>query len=130
MLKYRAWDNVKNEMFEDTFAITESGLVVIVEQSFVTVAPDYVFVDYLTIMESTGLFDKNKTEVFDGDILAIETDEEVIYVKVYWNEQNAMFMFESKKYGDNIPLAELTSDTAYPFTVVGNIYETPNYLEL
>lgn len=43
MLKYRAWDNVKNEMFEDTFAITESGLVVIVEQSFVTVAPDYVF---------------------------------------------------------------------------------------
>lgn len=81
-------------------------------------------------MESTGLFDKNKTEVFEGDILAIETDEEVIYVKVYWSEQNAMFMFESKKYGDNVPLAELTSDTAYPFTVVGNIYETPNYLEL
>lgn len=82
-----------------------------------------------TIGQSTGLFDKNNKEVFDGDILAVETDEEVLYVKVYWNEQVAMFMFKSKKYHDNVPLAELTSEIAYPFAVVGNIYETPHLLE-
>lgn len=82
-----------------------------------------------TIGQSTGLFDKNNKEVFDGDILAVETDEEVLYVKVYWNEQVAMFMFKSKKYHDNVPLSELTSEIAYPFAVVGNIYETPHLLE-
>jgi len=60
-----------------------------------------------TIGQSTGLFDKNNKEVFDGDILAVETDEEVLYVKVYWNEQVAMFMFKSKKCHDNVPLAKL-----------------------
>lgn len=82
-----------------------------------------------TIGQSTGLFDKNNKEVFDGDILAVETDEEVLYVKVYWNEQAAMFMFESPKYSETMPLAELASDTAYPFAVVGNIYDTLHLLE-
>lgn len=129
-LNFRAWDSIEKEMYKDTFAITEGGQVVVVEQAFITIAPEYVFVDHLIIMQSTGLFDKLNQEVFDGDILAIETAEGVLYVKVYWNEQNAMFMFESKKYGDNVPLAELVSDTAYPFAVVGNIYETPHLLEV
>ena len=128
-LKLRAWDVEEKEMFKDTFAITEGGQVVVVDQYSIAVSPDYVFVDYLIVMQSTGLVDKNNTEVFDGDILAIETDEGVVYVKVYWSEQTAMFMFESNKYGDTLPLAELVSDTAYPFSVVGNIYETPNLLK-
>ena len=82
-----------------------------------------------TIGQSTGLFDKNNKEVFDGDILAVETDEEVLYVKVYWNEQVAMFMFKSKKYDDNVPLAKLTEEIAYPFLVVGNIYQNSDLLE-
>lgn len=82
-----------------------------------------------TIGQSTGLFDKNNKEVFDGDILAVETDEEIVYVKVYWNEQTAMFMFKSKKYDDNVPLAELTEEIAYPFLVVGNIYQNSDLLE-
>lgn len=30
--KFRAWDTTNKEMFKDTFAITESGQVVVVEQ--------------------------------------------------------------------------------------------------
>ena len=67
--RYRAWDNVKKEMFKDTFAITESGQVVVVEQESVASSPDYVFVDNLVIMQSTGLKDEFDKELFEGDII-------------------------------------------------------------
>ena len=47
--KFRAWDSVKKEMFKDTFAITESGQAVVVEQESIISSPDYVFVEHLTL---------------------------------------------------------------------------------
>ena len=127
--KYRAWDSAKKEMFKDTFAITESGQVVVVEQESVASSPDYVFVDHLVIMQSTGLKDKNGKEIFEGDILAFETDNEVINVNVFWDEEHALFMFESKKYNEQEPLAELVENNTYPFEIIGNIYENKGLLE-
>ena len=128
--KFRAWDTTNKEMFKDTFAITESGQVVVVEQEFVTSIPDYVFVDHLVIMQSTGLHDKNGKEVFEGDILGIDTDEEIVNVNIYWDSKHALFMFESKKYNEEELLAELVEDNTYPFEIIGNIYENPELLEV
>lgn len=130
ILKYRAWDTTNKEMFKDTFAITESGQVVVVEQESVASPPDYVFVEHLVIMQSTGLKDKNGKEVFEGDILAIETDEGILNVNIFWNSEHALFMFESKKYNEKDLLAELVEDNTYPFEIAGNIWENPELLEV
>ena len=127
--KFRAWDTIKKEMFKDTFAITESGQVVVVEQEDVVSPPDYVFVDHLVIMQSTGNTDENEKEIFEGDILAVETADGTLNVNVFWDEGHALFMFESKQYNEKEALAELLEDDSYPFEIIGNIYENPELLK-
>lgn len=124
--KFRAWDGTKKEMFKDTFAITESGQVIVVEQEFVTSPPDYVFVDYLTIMQSTGLKDKNGQEIFEWDVVDYKGRKAIIK----WHGSYASFIY---RFVDE--LQERASDweplflACYHFEVIGNIYENPELLE-
>ena len=125
--RFRAWDSAKKEMFKDTFAITESGRVIVVEQEDVMCPPDYVFVDYLVIMQSTGLKDKNGKEIFEGDIVDYKGREAV----VKWHGSYASFIY---RFVDG--LQERVSEwdplflACYHFEVIGNIYENPELLEV
>lgn len=122
--KYRAWDSVKKEMFKDTFAITESGQVVVVEQESVASSPDYVFVDYLVLMQSTGLKDKNGKEIFEGDIVKMAKDvySEPTYYEVVRHRGGA-YRLESKQHGCELWLRHTDCE------IVGNIYENRELLE-
>jgi len=122
--KFRAWDNVKKEMFKDTFAITESGQVVVVEQESVASSPDYVFVEHLVIMQSTGLKDKNGKEIFEGDIVKMSKDvySEPTYYEVVRHRGGA-YRLESKQHGCELWLRHTDCE------VVGNIYANPELLE-
>ena len=84
----------------------------------------------LVLMQSTGLTDSAGKEIFEGDILSVETDEEKVRVSVSWDDKHALFMFESQKYNEKQALAELVEDNAYPFKIIGNIYEHPELLEV
>ena len=126
-LKFRAWDSTKKEMFKDTFAITESGQVVIVEQESVASSPDYVFVEHLVIMQSTGLCDKEGTEVFEGDILHHRIQTEYTFIVKYDKDKG-------RWYGDGLSRT-YRIDIAkrflpYYYKVIGNIYENKNLLEV
>ncbi len=88
-----------------------------------------VLAEDLVLMQSTGLVDKNGKEIFEGDILSFKTNDEVINVNVFWDEEHALFMFESKKYNAQEPLAELVENNTYPFEIIGNIFEKPEFLE-
>lgn len=124
--KFRAWDTTNKEMFKDTFAITESGQVVVVDQSSVFVSPDYVFVDNLVIMQSTGLKDKNGKEVFVGDIIKCtrgclhEVYIEKEYGGTYCGGMPAVYLKDLRE--------------GYAWTeheeIIGNIYENPELLEV
>ena len=122
--RYRAWDNVKKEMFKDTFAITESGQVVVVEQESVASSPDYVFVDHLVIMQSTGIKDKNGKEVFEGDIVKMAKDvySEPTYYEVVRHRGGA-YRLESKQHGCELWLRHTDCE------VVGNVYENKELLD-
>lgn len=91
---------------------------------------DCFYFEDVIFTQSTGLTDKNGKEIFEGDVLAIETDEGVTNLKVFWDEKHALFMFESKKYNEKDLLAELVEDNTYPFEIIGNIYENPELLEV
>lgn len=130
--KFRAWDTTNKEMFKDTFAITESGQVVVVEQEFVTSIPDYVFVDHLVIMQSTGLHDKNGKEIFEGDAIAIEVDDTgmPINARVFQNSKIGVLMFHVFEDNEDVPMVELLEDNSVAFEIIGNIYENPELLEV
>ena len=125
--KFRAWDGAKKEMFKDTFAITESGQVVVVEQEFVTSPPDYVFVDYLAIMQSTGLFDRNGQEIFEGDIVDYKGRKAIIK----WHGSYASFIY---RFVDEMQERVSEWDPLFlayhHFEIVGNIYENKDILEV
>ena len=122
--KYRAWDSAKKEMFKDTFAITESGQVVVVDQSSVFVSPDYVFVDHLVIMQSTGLADKNGKEIFEGDVVKMAKDvySEPTHYEVVRHYGGA-YRLESIQHGCELWLRHTDCE------VVGNVYENQELLE-
>lgn len=124
--KFRAWLKEENEMiivdtmnwFDDEFESIGDGITFLREAK------------KIELMQSTGLFDKNGKEIFEGDILGIDTDGEIVNVNIYWDSKRALFMFESKKYNEKEELAELFEDYTYSFEIIGNIYENPELLEV
>ena len=129
--KYRAWDSAKKEMFKDTFAITESGQVVVVEQESVASFPDYVFVEHLVIMQSTGLVDKNGKEIFEGDVVQFEDCSEAsdfLYINtgiIEWCQGG--FHVTNR---DSVLMEDLLDGDSLDVTIIGNIYENPELLEV
>jgi len=141
--KYRAWDSAKKEMFKDTFAITESGQVVVVEQESVASSPDYVFVDHLVIMQSTGLKDKNGKEIFEGDILEIQGIKMIVkfgsykYLETSKNNGHILgilhdglgFYVECINAADPDNISPFEPETLKNSQIIGNTYENRELLE-
>ena len=132
--KYRAWDVLSEKMIDEILMISFVRKEIIGKFSNGYISVPLKFEDKrngedVILMQSTGLKDKNGKEIFEGDILAFETDDEVINVKIFWDEKHALFMFRSEKYNEEEPLAELVEANTYPFEISGNIYENKELLD-
>lgn len=129
LLRFRAWDKEFKEMVQVDALVFEEQLIKATYKNGNVVKED---LKNYVLMQSTGLKDKNGKEIFEGDILSIETDEENVKVKleVSWDSKHALFVFDSKKYNAKEALGELFEDNPYPFKIIGNIYTNPELVEV
>lgn len=125
--KYRAWDKEFKEMVQVDALVFDEQIIKATYKNGNVVKEE---LKNYVLMQSTGLVDKTGKEIFEGDILSIETDEENVMVSVFWDDKYALFMFESKKYNETEVLAELFEDNAYSFEIIGNVHANPELLEV
>ena len=120
--KFRAYDSGSlSRMYQPDEVMVGNGNIWIIDED--SVAGEWIVNNDIHLMQSTGLKDKNGKEIFEGDILGIETDEGILNVNVFWDSKHALFMFESEIHNEKELLAELVEDNTYPFEIIGNIYD-------
>ena len=80
--------------------------------------------DEIELMQSTGLFDKNDKEIFEGDIVKMSKDvySEPTYYEVVRHRGGA-YRLESKQHGCELWLRHNDCE------VMGSVYENPELLE-
>ncbi|GAB7387413.1 YopX family protein [Bacillaceae bacterium] len=106
-IKFRVWHKPSKTMFDwekvknNTFRIVED--------------------DQLSVMQYTGLKDRNGKEIYEGDIVS---DEYGNVAPIEWVQEIAQFlvMYESEPQ-------EIGEWCTNAFEVIGNIYENPELLE-
>ena len=125
--KYRAWHNelgrmmLVKTMFFFANELEELELNDSIMNDNIPVYPDEI-----KLMQSTGLVDKEGTEVFEGDILHHQIQTEYTFI-VKYDEDNARW------YGDGLSRTyriDLMKCFMQYYKVIGNIYENPELLEV
>ena len=127
--KYRAWDRTRNEMNYrvmvgncDTDDENWTCPIIWIEERKKWLHFD----DYGCIMQSTGLKDKEGTEVFEGDILHHQIQTEYTFIVKYDKEKG-------RWYGDGLSRTyriDITKEFLPYYKIIGNIYENPELLEV
>lgn len=111
--KFRVWNSETKEI--EVFKTYEE-----ISELFLALSADDGF---YSIMQSTGLFDKNNTEIFEGDIIRVLDST---YTVFYDNERGS---YRLKPHDDRWNVDYMSNFShGGNFEVVGNIYENKEYL--
>ena len=76
------------------------------------------------LMQSTGLFDKNSKEIFEGDIVRFHTPQLTTIGVVEFDKNEGCFKVRNDFGGHYVTMFH----TRY-FEVIGNIYQNPELVE-
>jgi hypothetical protein len=132
MIRFRAWHNTWEEMCEGKrIRFDDEGNVTTV----LFIGKDLgvnAKIDEIELMQSTGLFDENDKEIFDGDILKVKIMSGQSWLEtVRYNDEKAMFVSkEVKRKVLESPLYDLFITDLFEVEVIGNIYENPELVEV
>ena len=83
-------------------------------------------IDEIELMQSTGLYDKEGTEVFEGDILHHQIQTEYTFIVKYDKDKGCW-------YGDGLSRTyriDIAKRFLPYYKVIGNIYENQELLEV
>ncbi|MBM7153905.1 YopX family protein [Streptococcus suis] len=118
--KFRAWNTFHNKWVKH-FYITENGLIYNMEQPHMDlIGAVPIEQSGLVVMQSTGLFDKNGKEIFEGDVVRI-LDEKLS--KIYYSD--GAFCVDILNGGT--PLHAFLSEQ---LEIISSIYENPELMEV
>ena len=126
MLKFRAWDIHGQKMFDNDELIIWNNNVYANDSKKLTCNNLKGWsINDKYLMQSTGLCDKEGTEVFEGDILHHQIQTDYTFI-VKYDKDNTRW------YGDGLSRTyriDITKDFLQYYKVIGNIYENPELLE-
>ncbi|MFI3132046.1 YopX family protein [Mammaliicoccus sciuri] len=112
--KFRAWDKVNKKMIEDVASIHfKSEMITTRNLCF------YPFKD-IELLQSTGLFDKNGKEIFEGDILKVEYGDLL-------GETRETLIIAKNPFEYSMEEAKFL-DFSYIVEIIGNKFEHPHLL--
>ena len=90
---------------------------------------DLIGFEDCVLMQSTGLFDKNGKEIYEGDIVKYKCCPEIYVEEVIYDNKHCNFGTIDKD-GETFSFDALISDIHVGcFEVIGNKYENPELLE-
>ena len=125
--KFRAWLKNDKEMIDVDEIHFDNGKLDFIGDAITFMRT----VDEIELMQSTGVFDRNGKEIFEGDILRV-TDEHSWLEVVSYSQEKAMFVTEEINREFKVPespLYDLFNTNIFKFKIIGNIYENPEFLE-
>lgn len=125
--KYRAWMKSLKWMCDVTNISFDSKFVDICQQGdterYTEMSVEF---DEITLMQSTGLHDKNGKEIFEGDILDYKGRKAL----VRWHGSYASFIY---RFVDELQKRNTEWKPLYlaymKCEIIGNVYENPELLE-
>ena len=123
--KIRAWDKVGNEMINYIISINFVFGYITFDTENVINKKRYF--DDITIMQSTGLYDRHGVEIFRGDIVEIIYDIEPFTGVVVYDLEETDFKAANgnDNYGNNFQYLTVGES----IKVIGNVYQHHELLE-
>lgn len=117
LLKFRAWDETKRGMIEQLgkLAVTFKGDIVYLDKDC---ERECFKRNELKLMQYTGLKDKNGKEIYEGDIVKLETEDKI--TEIIWDDNFCFKDVFGPDYFVNMH---------YDCVIIGNIYKNPELLK-
>jgi len=128
MSKFRLWDKRFSEFVKDFFVSEDGKIYKKSTDTGYGIAISRETSDEVILMHSTGLFDKNGKEIFEGDILKSE-QRDLIVVKLRQYAFTGLHGTKIQFLGYNIILKEgYKKMKTIEREIIGNIYENADLL--
>lgn len=121
--KFRAWDKRFSEFMEDFFVSEDGKIYKKSTDTGYGIAISRETSNEVILMQSTGLFDKNNKEIFEGDIVLVLDSP---YTVFYDNEKGS---YRLKPHDDRWNVDYMSNFShGGNFEIIGNIYENKEQL--